>query len=271
MMKNKIYFSTGAFVGRWNGNNHKLIIAHDDQFNCNGYEFMMSGNWYDNIDEITAELSESGISFPTCHSDKRIGILLSEGSKDDIDDALRKFDINCRAAKVLGCEIIVIHLWGYPGSDNNIDVNINALEQLLDIAKQYDITASVENVPCTHGSPKDYLNRILDRYPTCKFTMDMRLALFHDEIDDILGDAELWNAVNHIHISDYNGGYKQWDKLRNILHPGEGAVDFRRVFNRICDNGYDGGMTLESHGFRRDGSIDFDRMNKSFDFLQDLL
>lgn len=51
-MKNPIYVSTGAFTGRKNGRNYKLAIEFSQSLECDGYEFLIFDDFYDNIDTI---------------------------------------------------------------------------------------------------------------------------------------------------------------------------------------------------------------------------
>ena len=73
--------------------------------------------------------------------------------------------------------------------------------------------------------------------------------------------------IRHIHIGDYAGGYKKWNRLYPIPHPGEGTVDFPAFFRGLREKRYDGAMTLESPCILPD-RVDTDTINRDLRWLR---
>jgi hypothetical protein len=77
MKKNPIYCSTGAFIGRINGRNFRLLIEYKDRLECDGFEFMIFGDWYPQLKTIITEYKAADIKIPVVHTDKNIGDLIA--------------------------------------------------------------------------------------------------------------------------------------------------------------------------------------------------
>ena len=111
------------------------------------------------------------------------------------------------------------------------------------------------------------------KYPDIAFTFDVKFAQFHDRLDIAFSDEYkwLWNgAIQHLHISDYAGGYKEWDMLKS-LHPREGRIDFETLFDNLKRVKYTDTITIESTAVLSDGNIDFGKINGSLDYVRDLM
>ena len=249
---NKIYCSTGVMVGKINNNNYSLITDHFpsliDKKLIDGCEFMFAHSFYDKLDDIYTEISKSRISFDIMHFDKEIGVMLSECNDSISNDALRLLEINCQFAKQIGAKKGVFHLWGGIKSDSHIEYNISFLPKIIDIFKKYEIELLVENIPCIINSGLAIWQKLYKFLPDLGFILDTRFGAFHDELIDIF-NAPIWNHIKHIHISDYSSYPRNYEKIRPILHPGEGVIDFDFVFKKLKDIGYSGSYTLESPVF----------------------
>ena len=152
-MHGKILCSTGAFIGRPNGRNHKLLREFAGRLACDGFEFMMYDSWYEKEEEILSELTELRLCIPVMHCEKHIGEALSKNGEGDWKTAFRLFEINCRMARQLGAEKLVIHLWDGEFSDRNFANNRKALGELMPIAAAYGLDILVENVVCNVENP----------------------------------------------------------------------------------------------------------------------
>ncbi|MDF2674806.1 MAG: Xylose isomerase protein barrel, partial [Clostridiales bacterium] len=122
----EILCSTGALIRRPNHRNHKLLKGLSEQLECDGFEFMMEGSWMDIIEDVMAEVKAMNLYIPVMHSEKYIGEAISQGGEEELREALRRFEINCRMANKIGGEKIVVHLWGGISSDQNFDRNLKA-------------------------------------------------------------------------------------------------------------------------------------------------
>lgn len=265
---NEIYLSTGAFIGRRNGFDFKLLTEHNDAFHCDGFEFMMFRDSYAQIPDLVRICRERGVRIRAFHADKYIGDLLGEPGEASLAVALTLFKTNCEYARAFGAEKLVAHCWGVPDSDQNAPMIYERIGLLMDIAARYSIDLLVEGVFCMHKSPSFHMKKLASIYNTLGFTLDTRAAQFHRELYTILDDKELWpDRIRHVHIGDYSGARCDWSKIYPIYQPGEGDINWLLTFDRLRASGYAGALTLESPAIHAKGA-DAVRLNTSLDYLR---
>lgn len=265
--------STGALITSRNGRDYGLLKGLSEVLACDGFEFMMYSAWYNEWERVAREVAEMGLPFPVFHVEKRVGTAISRNEEGDLAEAARLFEINCQVAARIGAKKLVFHLWDGEPSDRDIENNIAQYAVMNDIAGQYGLLLTVENVVCNRENPLKHLTRLHERYPDISFTFDVKFAQFHEELCEACTQNYNWlweGAVQHVHISDYAGGYKEWGKLRS-LHPGEGGIDYAAFFTHLRKMGYQGSVTIESTSVREDGSVDTDKLNGSLKFLRGLM
>ena len=275
-IKNKVLCSTGTIIGGVNNFNYTLVPEYAKHINCDGYEFMMEPMWNteEKINEILSSLLPFNINFETMHTDKDIGLYISRNEHGDFDEALRIFKMECKAASKLGVKLLVLHLWSGPPSDKNIEVNIKAYSELLEIAGEHNLILTVESIVCNTYNPLIHMKKLYETYGnSIKFTVDVRHLAFHDIIKETFEADFLWenNLVPHFHIADWNGGYMEWSKLRPVVAPGEGNIDFDYISDFLKKTDYRGSLTLEAAGARTETGIDFEKVNQRLDFIYRLL
>lgn len=268
---NKVLCSTGAVIGRINDFNYKLLGEFVSKINCDGFEMMMEPFWNeeDTINGIISHLMPLKINFETMHMDKGIGELISKNEDGDIAEAVRIFDLNCQAASKLGIKLLVLHLWGGVPSDKHIDINIKVYADLLEISKKYNLILTVENIVCNTDNAVIHMKKLYETYGNrIKFTIDVRQAEFHKMLKETCEAGFLWenSLVPHMHIADFKGGYMDWSKLRPVLSPGDGDIDFEYLSDFLKKINYKGSFTLEA-GPKTENGIDFEKLNRSLDFI----
>ncbi len=266
-MNNKILCSTGTSIGRYNNFDYRIMADIAPSLDCDGFELMMLQAYYDHLDDIPKFFSDKNMVFSVIHSDKMIGDLISRNEYGDADDAVRRFTLNCKLGRNLGCERIVLHLWGGQFSDKTIERNIDFCERLLQIADEYSLRLTVENIPCVMQNPLDHWKVLAKRYPTLDFIFDTRFGGFHTQLDRAIDDGWLSNRVKHMHVSDFTGPPMDFKTLRPILHPGEGIVDLDGFFAKAAPI-YSGTITLESPVLNTDGSLDIAKLNNSLQYIR---
>ena len=230
---------------------------------------MMYSTWYDQVEYIVHFLNSLGLTIPVCHCEKGIGEMISRSGEGETDRAIAQFEINCRIAREIGAETLVLHLWNGEPSDRNIDHNIEVCGQLREIALRYGHRLTVENVVCNRQDPMTHLLCLAERYPEMEFTFDTKMAQFHGQMNALYAaeGKAVAGRVRHMHINDYAGGYKEWSCLKT-LHIGEGNVDFDSQLAFLRRTGYAGDFTVEATSFRSDGTINFDALNRDFDRIR---
>ena len=135
----EVLCSTGALIGRPNGRDYRLLEELAGKLSCDGFEFMMYDSWYGEQDEIVRFLRKLGLHIPVMHCEKRIGETISIGGAEGSAEAFRLFEINCRMARALGAEKLVLHLWDGLTSDSHFENNLEAYGELSRISVLYSI------------------------------------------------------------------------------------------------------------------------------------
>ena len=266
----KIYCSTGVMVGRINNNDYTLIEKFFPDLLkkglIDGAEFMFAHSFYDKLDDIYNTISNIGVPFDVIHCDKEIGIMLSECNDEITEKALELLKINCTFGKRIGAKKGVFHLWGSTKSDSHIEYNISIIPKILEIFEENSIELLVENIPCTVHSGLENWHKINALFPKIGFIFDTRFGAFHDEIDKTLHEP-IFKNIKHIHISDYSSTPRDFSKIRPILHPCEGVIDFERLFNELDKIEYDDSFTLESP-VMHEGYTDISKLESTLEFLK---
>lgn len=268
---NKVLCSTGAVIGRPLGEDYyKLLPECRDRLDCDGFEFMIYRDWYDQYERIAEYLVANKIYTPVLHMEKQIGERISRNQPGDTEYALEHFERNCSFAEWVGAKMLVLHLWGGLDSDYYIDHNIEMYPELRKIAESHGLLLTVENVVCAVSHPLEHMRKLKELFPDIKFTFDTKMAQFHREMDQLYDLPEEWirDSIVHMHINDYSGGYMDWKHLQT-LHIGDGDVDFERFFSFIKGK-YKGDFTVESTSVKPDGTVDYDKLNQSFRTIREL-
>ena len=275
-----LYCSTGAIIGRVNGYNFRHILRVMPPFCAGvpleGLELMMLPAYLEHLDEMAAEFSAAGLHFPVIHADKEVGTKLSTAAAQK-DSALAAeahalWTKNCTMGQMVGAGQIVLHLWGGLDSDAHLDGNLGHLETLRRTAAEYGLEVLIENVPCTTADPITNLHAIHAAFPDQRYVFDTRFAAFHCQLNSLTDTPWLiGDRLAHIHISDLrDGAERDFSRLRPILHPGEGRIDFPALLADLLNRGFAGTVTLESPVMSEAG-IDDAKLGTSLRLLRELL
>lgn len=267
---NELFCSTGTLVGRVCNYDYSLInkyipVLYEEGL-IDGMELMMIPFYYDKIDEILKTVLSCNVPTPIIHCEKEIGVLLSNCDPNSTKRALEMLEINCMVGKKVGAKKMVFHLWGGLESDSHIDYNISILPQIIEMTKKYNLKLLIENIPCTTYSGLENWRKLYKFLPNIEFIFDTRFGAFHDETEEILNEP-IWDYINHMHISDYSSFPRDFSKIRPILHPGEGVIDFDFIFSSLKANKYNGSVTLESPVMTPDGA-DIEKLRATLKYLR---
>lgn len=202
----EILCSTGALLGKSNDRNYRLLEPLSKQLLCDGFEFMMYSAWYEEVEALVSALQEMKLHIPVMHCEKHIGEKISKGG-EELPEAYRLFELNCKIAKSIGAAKLVIHLWDGITSDTNFHNNLKAYFYLNNIAKKYAIDLLVENVVCNHENPMKHWCELRDEYADIHFVFDTKMAAFHEQVDLLYKKEYEWlwkeEHICHYHINDY--------------------------------------------------------------------
>lgn len=261
-----VYASTGAFVTRKNNRNYRLIGPVGDRMQIDGFEFLMFDSWNDEIKEIRSYLKATGHAFPVLHMDKSIGEILSEKGADGFSEAMRLYERDLETAIEIGAKTLVLHLWNGRHSDAHFEESLPIASEFCALAKAQNITLAIENVIPKTELSVDRLIAMARYDENLRFTYDTKMAhlknenpLLHEEkYKSLLTDKK----IIHFHMNDSDPNL-YYDGRLQVLHMGEGTVDFKSIFALLKETSYTGTVTVESTSVERDGAPQIEKMNKS--------
>jgi sugar phosphate isomerase/epimerase len=241
---------------------HGAIAEWCPQLDVDGFELSISRVW--DAARVEQDLREAGLRFATAHLDKRIGAELL----DDPDAALAQLASDCRLAAACGASLVVLHLWELPVGDRRLAENLALLPACLDVAEAAGVTLTVETIPSSAGSPLENVKRAVETDERCRVTLDTEFLAHHGQLEAAFGDDELWPYVAHVHVKDYGGGLRNEAGTRRYLLPGEGSIDFRRIYTTLRDRAYEGALTLEVSCVNAPGTVDEKRLREAEAWLR---
>jgi len=138
--------------------------------------------------------------------------------------------------KCLGVDKAVVHF--YTRCEIAFDEKIAILDRLHKKAVEDGITLCLENTE----ESVNILKKVFARTPRLEFCLDVGHAnLFSNNPLDFV--EVFSDRLAYIHISDSRGGDSEEDDLH--LPPGDGAIDFQRIFSELKAMNYDETLTLE--------------------------
>ncbi len=278
----KLYVSTGTMVGKSNGYDYRRALGEISVLRekglCDGLELMMLRFYYDKIDALCHAVKQSGNSPALIHCEKDVGSLLSRAAQQQKsgereqamvlwNEAKELFSLNCTVGEKLRIPRMALHLWGGIESDGYIEYNVEKWETLQRIAGEHGLRLLCENVPSNRKDPLYNWHRLLPCLGDGGLVFDTRFAKLHEQIGQILTDEAIIPYVEHVHISDFAGSYREFTALRPILHPGEGSVDFEEVARLLEKIDYRGSVTLESPVMQGE-ELDIPKIENTLSYLR---
>jgi sugar phosphate isomerase/epimerase len=265
--------STGAFTRYPEFPDYRAILEYGPLFDVDGFEVIFLPNWYPYWEQVVNDLVASGLRFPAVHTEKQIGIVFGSALEQDQEQGLAWFATNCTFAQQIGAKTVVLHLWGWPQSDEHLERNLQPLQRCLDIAAEHDVLLAIETIPCKISTPLENVERAVKRDPRCAIALDTEFLANHGQLFDVFNKEWAWEhqRVRHIHIKDFDGQAFLPDGKRRYLHPGEGNIDFTRFFQALRQSGFDGAISLESPALDSNGKLDRAKIEASLLFLRSFL
>ena len=265
--------STGAFSRSPDFIDYHAVLRYGPQLDVDGLELMFYTPWYDQIEVIARDLQRSGLRFPVMHTEKNIGVALGKSDAKERERGVQWLSENCRLASLLGTQVLVLHLWGWPELDDHLENNLALFSQCLDVAEQYGLTLAIETIPCRHADPLSNVQRAVAQDNRCRVALDTEFLAQANQLDEVFTSAWLWSPqrIQHTHIKDFDGHAFTPDGRRHYLHPGEGTINFAHFFDKLKQCNYDGYISLESPAIDTNGFVDIKRLQKSLQFIKGLM
>ena len=142
----------------------------------------------------------------------------------------------------LEMSLLTLHLWFDPRfvKGQVIRFKIGLLERIIKEATGRGILVCLENLSETAS----HLSIPFNNLPLLYLTLDLGHAQLVTGINRSYGFIEQYpERIKHIHLHDNRGGDSYLDDLHLI--PGEGIVDFEKIFRKLKEMDYDRTITLE--------------------------
>lgn len=142
----------------------------------------------------------------------------------------------------LDMSLLTLHLWFDPRfvKEKVIAFKIGLLRRIIDKAADLEITVCLENLSETAS----HLAAPFNALPSLNLTLDLGHAQLLTEVNTSYEFIEKYpERIKHVHLHDNRGGNSYQDDLH--LLPGEGIVDFEKIFEKLREMDYDRTITLE--------------------------
>lgn len=267
----RLLCSTGAFSRFPDLTDHRRVLEFAPRLPVDALELLVFPTW--DLDAVAAELASSAVDLPVVHADKTVGAALGAATLEERAAAAARLEDNVRFAARVGAGVVVLHLWDLPESDADLSRNIEAVERCHDAAAAEGVVLAIETTPCDHATPLANVAAVLAAESRAAVALDTEFLALHEELDAALAADWLWHrpVVRHVHVKDYGGSLRGTDGLRRYLQPGEGELDFPAVIESLRERGFTGTLSLESSAVGPDGEVDVGRIERSLDYLADLV
>lgn len=142
----------------------------------------------------------------------------------------------------LDMSLLTLHLWFDPRfvREDVLTFKTGLLRHIIEKAADFEITVCLENLSETAS----HMVVPFTDLPHLNLTLDVGHAQLLTEMNASYAFIERYpERIKHVHLHDNRGG----DSYRDDLHliPGEGIVDFEKVFQKLKAMDYDRTITLE--------------------------
>ncbi len=155
------------------------------------------------------------------------------------EDMFVYFKNVCRGAKILGAKCYTFHGMRLDNINTiNKDLVIDTYNKLCYTALEEGIKLAQENVSWCMSSNLDFLKLLSEKckYPIY-FTFDIKQAYKSGEkVEDYLNI--MGKSLVNFHINDM-------DDNNNCSIPGKGKIDYKKIYDKLCEIGYTGAGIIE--------------------------
>ena len=181
----------------------------------------------------------------------RLGIsYVCHGPREGDPNDLRQLE-NEYLPKVLGILPLIteleiphlsLHLWLDPRfvKAESINFKVDLLGRIIREATERGVLICLENLSETAS----HLSAAFDVLPSLHLTLDLGHAQLLTEVNtsyEIIGRYP--ERIRHVHLHDNRGGHSAMDDSH--LPPGEGIIDFEKIFGKLKGMDYDRTISLE--------------------------
>lgn len=154
-------------------------------------------------------------------------------------DGLSFYDIYLKAARFLGASILVLHgQRNYRNSAISEGEYIKRYSILYERGRQQGILVAQENVNAFRSEDPAFIRRMRQELgENCAFVLDCKQAV-RAGFDPYEMCQAMGRQLVHVHMNDHT-------LQKDCLLPGQGTMEYRRLFSILRENGYKGSLVLE--------------------------
>ena len=137
---------------------------------------------------------------------------------------------------------LTLHLWldSRFVKKESISFKVDLLERIIREATERGVLICLENLSETAS----HLSVVFDVLPSLQLTLDLGHAQLLTKVNRSYEIIERYpERIRHVHMHDNRGGHSAMDDSH--LPPGEGIVDFEKIFEKLRDIDYDSTISLE--------------------------
>lgn len=128
-----------------------------------------------------------------------------------------------------------------------MDLFIDGINEVLPVAKKLGVKILVEPEPGLMLQTGDEFLDFISRVKSDNVALNFDVGHFHCVGEDIPAlIKELKSYIVHFHVEDIK------DRVHEHLIPGEGSINFKKIFSAIHDIGYNGFVTVELYPYLDD-------------------
>lgn len=187
---------------------------------------------------------------------------LFNGAERTRADAERIFRAVLKAGETLGARVYTFH--GLSRLKRNAYFDPTAvgrrLEELGEIAREYNITLCLENVHWATFNTPDFFRRAKRECPSVGTVLDIKQAWQSGydwrEYLDVMG-----STLKNVHVSDVT-------EDERIVMVGKGVFPFDELINRLEKTGYDGPLMIEQYAKNYKS---YQEVAESVEYLENLI
>lgn len=177
-------------------------------------------------------------------------------------DALKFFTEVVKSAKIFGADYYTFHgpmRFKKNSVFNRYDEYVKRFNVLTDICNEYGLKLCLENVEWAIYGSVGFFDKIKDRCPELMTCLDIKQAKIsgYNYRDYI---SEMGERIKTVHLSDF-------DENGKIVLPGYGKFDFKELFERLRDYGFNGNMLIEVY---KESFNDVKEISQSLKYLRNI-
>lgn len=163
-----------------------------------------------------------------------------------------------RSAQLLGAKNYTFHGFTRKGYESdNFDYIAERLRDIADFAARYGVKLCLENVGWATYNRPFVFRELKNRCPQLSGVFDIKHARMSG-YPYAMYLRDMQGAISHVDISDV-------DENGKTCLPGKGLYDFKELFARLKDVGFDGAVIIESANFS-----EIDELKNSVEFLKEI-